>query len=518
MKGIARRLSAALALVAGAVLITATSALSAAPLVQISSDPYTNPTSNHKTQVEPDAFAFGNTIVATFQSGRFFNGGASNIGFATSVDGGKTWTHGFIGNSTIFATPAGPYRRASDPSVAFDAKHNVWLISWLGLTANPNIVDVLVSRSTDGGKTFNDTRVINKSGDFNDKNWTRCDDTATSPFFGNCYTEFDDFSKLNLFQMSTSTDGGLTWGAAKTNPAHTCVIGGQPVVQPNGRVIVPIDDCFETAIFSIMSTDGGNTWTDPVLVAQIINNGHPGDIRSPDLPSARIDGSGRVYVVWTDCRFEAFCAAPIGTNDLLLSSSTDGIVWTLPERIPASPIGSGADQLLPGLGVDINSSGGSAHLGLVYYFFPNSNCSAVATKTSPACELDVRFISSTNGGATWSAAKTLAGPMALTWLPLTTQGFMVGDYFATAIPPGSSVASPIFAVAAAPTRPAKTCSNLKTGEAGQNCDQAMFTTPGGLLNIVGGSNTATKELPAAPAAPAAAPGETTKVKARTTVQ
>src|SRR5205085_5231968 len=91
-------------------------ALAAEPLVQISSDPYTNTTSNHKTQVEPDTFAFGNTIVAAFQSGRFFDGGASNIGFATSTNAGETWTHGFLPSSTVFATPAGPYARASDPS------------------------------------------------------------------------------------------------------------------------------------------------------------------------------------------------------------------------------------------------------------------------------------------------------------------------------------------------------------------------------------------------------------------
>jgi len=54
-------------------------------LTQLSSDPYTNPDSNHKTQVEPDTFAFGNTIVAAFQSGRFFDGGASNIGWPTTT-------------------------------------------------------------------------------------------------------------------------------------------------------------------------------------------------------------------------------------------------------------------------------------------------------------------------------------------------------------------------------------------------------------------------------------------------
>src|SRR5689334_16449600 len=63
-------------------------------LTQISSDPYTNPDSQHKTEVEPDTFAFGNTIVSAFQVGRFFSGGATNVGWATSTNGGETWTHG----------------------------------------------------------------------------------------------------------------------------------------------------------------------------------------------------------------------------------------------------------------------------------------------------------------------------------------------------------------------------------------------------------------------------------------
>ncbi len=152
-------------------------ALAAVPLVQISSDPYTNPTSNHKTQVEPDTFAFGNTIVATFQSGRFFDGGGSNIGFATSTNAGETWTHGFLPSSTVFATPKGIYQRASDASVAYDARHKVWIISWLGIKDPANgPVDVLVSRSTNGGLTFGAPVVVNASGDFNDKNWSVCDD------------------------------------------------------------------------------------------------------------------------------------------------------------------------------------------------------------------------------------------------------------------------------------------------------------------------------------------------------
>src|SRR2546421_2936916 len=313
------------------------------------------------------------------------------------------------------------------------------MISWLGIVPPTGPVDVVVSRSTNGGLSWGAPVVVNASGDFNDKNWSVCDDTASSPFFGNCYTEFDNASKANLVQMSTSTDGGKTWGPALTTPDKACVIGGQPLVQPNGTVIVPIDDCFETAVLSFRSTDGGKSWSRTVLAAQILFDGDPGGIRSGPLPTAEIDKLGRVYVVWSDCRFEAACSAPIGTNDLELISSADGIHWTLPKRIPINPVGSAVDHLLPGLAVDTSTSDGSAHLGLAYYFFPNSNC------TSSTCKLDVGFISSTNGGASWSASEQLAGPMRLTWLPLTNQGVMVADYISTSLAPGNDYATPRFA-------------------------------------------------------------------------
>ena len=455
-------------------------ALAAEQLIQISSDPYTNTTSNHRTEVEPDTFAFGNTIVAAFQVGRFFDGGASNIGFATSTDRGQTWIHGFLPGTTIFATPPGSamYHRVSDPSVAYDARHKVWIVSYLAFLNGTAVrTDVLVSRSTDGGHTWGLPVPVNTSGASNDKNWSVCDDTASSPFFGNCYTEFDNFSSDNLVQMSTSTDGGQTWGPTLTTPDKACVIGGQPLVQPNGTVIVPIDNCFGTTLLSFRSTDGGKSWSRVVLAAQILSILDPGNIRSGPLPTAEIDASGKVYVVWEDCRFEPGCS----TNDLVMTTSTDGIHWTLVKRIPIDPIGSSVDHFIPGLAVDRTTAGSSAHLGLAYYYFPNINC------TVTTCQLNVGFVSSTNGGASWSAAEHLAGPMSLLWLPLTTGGFMVGDYISTSIVPGDDDASPVFAVARPPTG-SSSCSNLSTGAPGQNCHEAMFTTSEDVLKVVGGTN------------------------------
>jgi hypothetical protein len=454
----------------------AATAQAAPRLLQLSSDPYTaatctaSATTYHRTEVEPDTFAFGSTIVATEQVARVFNGGACDIGFATSTNGGKTWTHGVLPGTTVFATPPGIYARTSDPTVAFDARHNVWLISYLGLKTLTD-VDVLVSRSTDGGLTWGLPVAVNASGDFNDKNWTVCDNTTSSPFFGNCYTEFDDVTFQDLEQMSTSSDGGLTWGAAQPTANHAHGLGGQPVVQPSGTVVVPYNG-FQGragAIDAFTSSDGGASWSNASIVSLISFHGIAGNIRAGTLPSAEIDAAGTVYVAWADCRFEAGCAA----NDIVFSTSSDGVNWTAPARVPADAVGSGVDHFLPGLGVDKATAGSSAHLGLVYYFYPVANC------TTATCQLDAGFISSTDGGATWSARQQLAGPMTLTWLPLTSQGYMVGDYMSTSFSGGP--AYPALMSATAPT------SGTTCGEVPDNCNEPLNTVAGG-ISVTGGRN------------------------------
>src|ERR687886_2097022 len=120
-----RRFSLFFGLVAVAALALAVTASANVALTQIAVDPFTNSTSQHKTIVEPDSFSFGSTIVAAAQSGRFFDGGSSGIAFSTSIDNGAHWTSGQLPGITTFN--GGPYARATDPSVAYDRAHNVWL-------------------------------------------------------------------------------------------------------------------------------------------------------------------------------------------------------------------------------------------------------------------------------------------------------------------------------------------------------------------------------------------------------
>jgi hypothetical protein len=408
-------------------------------LVKISTDKFTNADSVHQTEVEPDSFAWGSTIVMTYHVARrpgSIGWGSADVGFSTSTDGGKTWVYGYLPGLTVNYKD-GTYGAAADPSVAYDAKHAVWMISTLplvGLNGNSQYIgDVAVSISKDAIHWGNPVPVDTTHLD--DKNWTVCDNTPTSPYYGNCYTEWDQAYGSGDVLMSTSSDGGQTWSAGKASADHAFGLGGEPLVQPNGTVIVPFEGF---GIEAFRSTNGGSSWNASVTIADINEHQDAGGIRNPDLPSAAIDGSGKVYVVWSDCRFRSGCTA----NDIVMSTSTDGQTWSAVSRIPIDSTTSGVDHFLPGIGADPARSGKTAHLTVLYYYYPVSNCGS-------SCQLQVGFSSSISGGAVWSGGIRLAGPMQLSWLPISDDGPMVADYIGVSYTNGNPFG--VFAAATAPS-------------------------------------------------------------------
>jgi BNR repeat-like domain len=411
-------------------------------VTQISSDPYTPvnaPSGQHATEVEPDTFAFGSTVVSAFQTGRVFNGGATDIGWATSSNGGVSWTHGFLPGTSKEAMKPGPFFSVSDPSVAYDARDGAWIISWLGAHfSGGGIVDVMVSRSTDGGLTWSTPVTVAATGVFYDKNWTACDNSADSPFYGHCYTEFDNASSGDLELMSTSADGGLSWATPTPTADNVHGLGGQPVVQLNGRVVVPFEGF--NGIRAFTSDNGGATWNASVLISTRSAHRVPG-VRTSALPSAETNRDGTVYVVWQDNRFE-----PGGNaNDIVLSTSADGTTWSPVSRIPLDPVGSNVDHFIPGIAVNPTSAGAQTQLALTYYFDTNPNC------TGTACQIQVGFSSSLDNGQTWSNPQALTDPMQLGWLAPTTQGFMVGDYISTSFLAGQQRVVGALAIGFAPS-------------------------------------------------------------------
>lgn len=436
-------------------------------LTRLSQDTFTNSTSQHATEVEPGMYAFGSTMVTAFQVGRISSGGGADIGFATSTDAGTTWSSGYLPGITTFQG-GGLFSAASDAVVAFDVAHAVWMISSLGINAT---AQVLVNRSPDGINWGNPI-AVSTNGD-TDKNWIVCDNTPASPFYGHCYVEWDDPSNQDIIEVSTSKDGGLTWSPAQNTANLAEGIGGVPQVQPNGTVVVPILGLSGNSelITAFTSTDGGDTWSSPITISPVTDHQVAGNLRTSALPSAQLDATGTVYVTWQDCRFRTNCAS----NDLVLSTSTDGIIWTTPARVPIDATTSTVDHFIPGLGVNPATSGTSAHLTLTYYFYPVSNCGTT-------CSLGLGYVSSQDGGQTWSAPTQLVGGMSLTWLPNTFSGLMVADYISTSYANGKAFG--VFAVANPPN--------------GTVLNEAIYTTPSPLVAEKSGSRFSSKRESSVP--------------------
>jgi hypothetical protein len=347
----------ALAAAAALALLTGTAADANVTLTQVSHDIYTDAQAQHNTEVEPDTFVSGATIVSAFQVGRVFGGGASNIGWATSTNSGATWTHGYLPGITT--NGGGSFGQASDAAVAYDAKLNVWLIASLGISGSS--VAVLDNRSTDGGLTWSNPVTIATGA--NDKDWIVCDNTATSPHYGNCYAEYDITSSGDSIRMRTSTDGGASWGAALAPGGSHTGLGGQPVVLPDGDAVVPYESLAST-IRSFRTTNGGTSWSSTVLVSSISHHTVAGALRESPLPSAEADGAGTVYVAWADCRFRSGCPS----NDIVVAKSTSETTWAAPIRVPIDATSSTVDHFVPGIAVDNSTSGATARIGLAYYF------------------------------------------------------------------------------------------------------------------------------------------------------
>ncbi len=153
-------------------------------------------------------------------------------------------------------------------------------------------------------------------------------------------------------------------------------------------------------------------------------------MRAISLPSVIGDSTGKLYAMWADCRFRSGCAQ----NDLVLSTSTDGMTWS-----PAVRATSGANAFIPGLAADPTRPGLLAAVYAHYYG---------VCKKAP-CSLGMSVTQSSNGGKTWSAPQRLdTQPMSTNWLPRSEGGRMTGDYFSTSFA-GSRIV-PVFGLATAP--------------------------------------------------------------------
>lgn len=397
-------------------------------------------------EVEPSMAADGDHLVVAWQQDRWSSGGANGIGTAASLDGGKHWTK----TAPAFSICAGgAYERASDPwvSIAGD-KTYVAAIAFDTSTAESV---VLAASSADGGATWGDPAVLitDTIGDvLNDK------DSITA-VGDRVYAVWDRVTGLSMPNKPVGTGpimlaratGGV-WEAPRAiyDPGvDSQTIGNIIVALPDGTLVDAFDliamahqQAPPTAIAVIRSTDGGDTWSAPIMIADTtahaVGKASQGmiSVRSgAPMPAIAVDpSSGAIYIVWEDGRF--------GTEGIALVASHDGgVTWSAPVEVNGD---ASAQAFTPGVAVADDGTVG------VFYYDTRED---VASQT--AFHATAWLATSSDGGATFSDVRaSRAFDLAPTLISSGPYWFL-GDYVGVAAHGGDFAAA--FALAVSPTDP-----------------------------------------------------------------
>ena len=322
------------------------------------------------------------------------------------------------------------------------------------------------------GLTWGTPFVTENTSSSPDKNWIVCDDTVDQPLLWQLLHRVGRQRRRQPAPDEHLQRWRPAWSAPATN--NNGVIGGQPVVRPDGTVIVPIDNANETAVGAFNSTNGGASWSATTTITTISHHTVAGSLREGPLPSAEIDGAGTVYVVWADCRFRSAPAEPMTS----LSATPPTPPAPPGRRSPAcrsTPPGVAVDHFIPGLAVNKATSGGTAQLGMTYYFYPTRPVAAPAS----GCRLHLvhqRRQHLEHGDPT-------GRPFNVGWAATTSQGRMVGDYISTSY--GSdNLAHGVFMTASTPT------SGTTCGAVQDNCNEPTDTPSSGLAALGGSASSA----------------------------
>ena len=279
------------------------------------------------------------TIVINPENTNELVAGANIINYYYSTDGGESWEWDTLTSS---------YGVWGDPCVIVDTAGHFYFFHLSNPQSDGNWIDRIVcQKSTDAGQTWSDGTYIGLNGTkAQDKEWATVDRQNNNIYV--TWTQFDEYGSLDpmdstLILFSRSTDGGQTW----IDPVRLSKVGGDcidsdntvegavPAVGPNGEIYVswagPLGIVFDS------STDEGNTWLDDDIFVSALPGGWdfdiPGIMRCNGFPVTVCDTGnspyrGTIYINWSDQRNGAD-----DTDIWLIKSVDNGVSWGEPVRV-----------------------------------------------------------------------------------------------------------------------------------------------------------------------------------------
>ncbi len=405
--------------------------------LRLGEDPTSLP-SDRLAQAEPHlarSYTDTNLFVATFQEGRYSDGGAVDNGFAISRDGGRSWRRGLIPH-LIKSVDGGAFDRASDPVAGVSHKGVVYLNSLAIRRVNGASLSTLVlSKSTNAGETFSrPLTVVTSASDmvFLDKNWMAVNTFPGTPKEGRIavtYTRFDSTPQTgtnNPIAITLSDDEGETWTSSQVISPPSCQ-GSQPVFFPDGSLSVVYWN-FDTPsgyrVESVFSSDGGLSFGEATRVANVTLYSDPVARDGAFLPSATVDRTlGVLYVV-----YQAYSGGP---RVLFTRSRDRGKTWTTPVRVNDTP--GNRSVFNPAIAVSPEGQ----HVSIIFYDKRNDD--------GTGQWVDLYLAESFDGGDTWEPNLRISSASSfLGYAPLAPDKRMLGDYLG--IVPGLSFEAPAAAV------------------------------------------------------------------------
>ena len=343
------------------------------------------------------------------------------IGLSRSPDRGHTWFGSMVpcfpGDPAALCanSPLTGLQASSDPTLATTPGGHFYLG---GLFFNPGgISNVAVIHyrdvpDTDGGDTirYQGTVIVDKgsqsdNGNFNDKPVIAADiarGTTSASVCGPVYIAYTIFtggggsipftSKLG-FSRSTQRNCGSNWAhPIYLNKTYKQNQGAAMAVDPNSGKIYVVwrhvfqagGDGFPDSILMVSSSDGGNTFSDPVPITksgfapfdqpELSTTNFPRNptFRSNSFPTIAVDGKGNVYLADQEKAFPTGGSYPAGYYEprvVIYTSSTGGASWTKGSVVDvgtsssSNPPITAAQQFMPVL------SFGGGLLKLMWYDF-----------------------------------------------------------------------------------------------------------------------------------------------------
>ena len=267
-------------------------------------------------QCETSLVAFGNLMVAAWNDGTGFSNGTNDSqGWATSTNGGVTWT-----DQGVLPRPTSRPKLVwtSDPVLAVNTTTGAFYYSGLCDSANTGLtssIGVIKGRFSGGVFTWNNpsiVRTVSASTDFLDKQWIAVDPTNNKTYL--TYTWFPPNSSQINVQVADSN--ATSWGAAvRVSPTYqdARVQGSRPAVTSNGNLYVMYYLIGTVDVDSMQvakSTNFGASIASYSTAASFFTNygsGAPGfnrttGIQFGSIAAERSSGAhnGRLWVIWPE--------------------------------------------------------------------------------------------------------------------------------------------------------------------------------------------------------------------------